>query len=129
VHILSRVYNCTESKKLLTSSFGKKFHLPKFLTTIFSYSPEFSHFSSTEISDATFFIIRNFSFSALFSTLTQSYNYNCIIHLLQLQMTFYNCRNCDPLHVKICSGLNSRPNLVLDSVEAFSTVTNKCSIV
>ena len=23
-------------------------------------------------------------------------------HLLQLQITFYNCRNCDQLHVKIC---------------------------
>ena len=30
------------------------------------------------------------------------YNYNCTIHLLQLQMTFYNSRNCDQLHIKIC---------------------------
>src|SRR6218665_2846033 len=36
----------------------------------------------------------------------QSYNYNCTIHLLQLQMTFYNCRNCDQLKVKICPGLH-----------------------
>jgi len=47
-----------------------------------------------------------FAFSPLFSTLShlQSYNYNCTIHLLQLQITFYNCRNCDQLHVKICPG-------------------------
>ena len=35
----------------------------------------------------------------------QIYNYNCTIHLLQLQITFYNCRNCDQLRVKICPGL------------------------
>src|SRR6218665_884367 len=47
-----------------------------------------------------------FRFSPIFSTLppshVQSYNYNCTIHLLQLQVTIYNCRNCDQLHVKIC---------------------------
>jgi len=32
----------------------------------------------------------------------QSYNYNCTIHLLKLQRTFYNCRNWDQIHVKIC---------------------------
>jgi len=32
----------------------------------------------------------------------QIHNYNCTIHLLQLQITFYKCRNCDQLHVKIC---------------------------
>src|SRR6218665_1080528 len=31
-----------------------------------------------------------------------TYNYNCTIHLLQLQIAFNNCRNCDQLHVKIC---------------------------
>src|SRR6218665_2382759 len=30
------------------------------------------------------------------------YNYNCTIAILQLQITFYNCRNCHQLHVKIC---------------------------
>src|SRR6218665_596565 len=32
----------------------------------------------------------------------KSYNYNCTIHLLQLQMTFYNCRHFGQLHIKIC---------------------------
>jgi len=32
----------------------------------------------------------------------ESYNYNCTIHLFQLQIRFYNCGNCDQLHVKIC---------------------------
>ena len=46
-------------------------------------------------------------FSSLFLTLShlQSYNYNCTIHHSQLQITFYNCRNCDQLHVKICPGI------------------------
>jgi len=32
----------------------------------------------------------------------QIYNFNCTIALLQLQITFYNCRNFHQLHVKIC---------------------------
>src|SRR6218665_3685717 len=51
-----------------------------------------------------------FRFSPIFSTLppshVQSYNYNCTIDLLQLQVTVYNCRNCDQLHVKICPACN-----------------------
>src|SRR6218665_3970486 len=54
----------------------------------------------------TFFPIINLqslSFHPSFSHSNfQTYNYNCAIHLLQLQITFYNCRNCHQLHVKIC---------------------------
>jgi len=39
-----------------------------------------------------------------FSHQLQSYNYNCTVHPFQLQIRFYNCRNCDQLHVKICPG-------------------------
>lgn len=36
----------------------------------------------------------------------QSCNYNCKIHPWQLQITFYNCRNCHQLYdVKICSAV------------------------
>ena len=38
----------------------------------------------------------------------QSYNYNYTIDLLQLQIAFYNCRNCHQLHVKICPAMVSR---------------------
>jgi len=27
--------------------------------------------------------------------------YNCTIHLLRPQIRFYNCRNCDQLHVHV----------------------------
>jgi len=52
-------------------------------------------------------IISNFSpvFSQkcyISGNLRRSYNYNCTIHFLKLQIRFYNCRNCDQLHVKIC---------------------------
>jgi len=33
------------------------------------------------------------------------YNYNGTIAILQLQITFYNSRNCHQLHVKICPAL------------------------
>ena len=36
------------------------------------------------------------------------YNYNCTISILQLQITFYNCKNCDQLHVKICPAFSLR---------------------
>ena len=53
------------------------------------------------------------SFTIIFSTFLgfhpsfplshfQIYNYNCTIAILQLQITFYNCRNCHQLHVNIC---------------------------
>ena len=38
-------------------------------------------------------------------SLFQIYNYNCTIPILQLQITFYNCRNCHQLHVKICPAI------------------------
>src|SRR6218665_3344224 len=51
-HILSRVYNCTESQKFSTSPFlKKKFHLLKFLTTSFYKCRKIS---STNISDDFF---------------------------------------------------------------------------
>jgi len=36
---------------------------------------------------------------------------NCTIHLLQLQIPFYICRNCDQLHVKVCPAFWSRLNI------------------
>src|SRR6218665_3158713 len=35
------------------------------------------------------------------------YNYKCTIPILLLQTTFYNCTNCDQLHVKICPDLKN----------------------
>ena len=39
----------------------------------------------------------------------QMYNYNCTTTNLQLQITFYNCRNSHQLHVKICPAVVQRP--------------------
>jgi len=93
-------------------------HLPKFLTTFFSHFVAFyiSHFLAFYISTiknaARQFLLTCFHHSLnIFSTFFnfhpsfplshfQIYNYNCTIAILQI--TFYNCRNCHQLHVKIC---------------------------
>ena len=90
----------------------KKTYLLKCLT--FSHSHEFSPMPvkstkvqlHTKISYDLFLLIPSkfVDFHPCFRTshTYKSYSYNCTIHLLQLQITFYNCRNCDQLHVKIC---------------------------
>ena len=66
-----------------------------------------------------------YRFSPLFSTLShlQSYNYNYTIHLLQRQMTFYNYRNCDQLHVKICPAGTMRLAFKLRFINFEFTIT------
>ena len=106
----------TEQKISDLTFLEKFFHLPKFLTTFFSHLPEFHlcPVTSTKVQLHTKISYNFFShsleiccFSPLFSILTLTKFYNCTIHLLlQLQITFYNCRNCDQLHVKICPGLH-----------------------
>ena len=109
------------------------FYLPKFLTTFFSHSPKFLLFrpcpnasllqihksTNTKYKNTTahlnflwpFFVIHSafFIFHPCFRpSHLQTYNYNCTFHPLQLQITFYNCRNCDQLHVKICPAMGDR---------------------
>ena len=117
-HIFSRVYNCTECQKFPTSPFfGKKFsHSVKISqkgrlsstrisdNLFFSHLPQFSPVPKP-VTTAHFNFLWPFSrhsldifrFSTLFSTLTLTklQLQLHIIHLLQLQMTFYNCRNCN----------------------------------
>src|SRR6218665_2864645 len=102
------------------------FHLPKFLTTflvislIFTFQPFTNHckYNCT----GNFFLTFLSSFTQRFSTFLgfhlsfpfshfKIYNYNCTIAILQLQITFYNCRNCHQLHVKICPG--SKVNILI----------------
>jgi len=35
--------------------------------------------------------------SQLYVFLVTTYNYNCTSHCFQLQIRFYNCRNCDQI--------------------------------
>src|SRR6218665_56898 len=107
----------------LTSENLRQLFPPKFLTMFFSRSHEFLNFQrsqthvSVEVQLHTSFLmtffshdsVKNFRFFTPFfpPSRLQSYNYNCTIHLLLLQITFYNCRNCDQLHVKVCPGPTS----------------------
>jgi len=99
-----------------------QFHVPKFLMTFFSFLishslyfyPPFLHFdpfTKRYMYNCTpnflwpFFLIHStfFVFHPSFPpSHFQSYNYNCTIDLLQLQITIFSCRNCHQLHVKIC---------------------------
>jgi len=112
-------------KKLMASPFGKKFtctkisdnlfvnfHLPKCMMTFLVICLNFSiskPVTSTKLQLRTkmsydLFSSRPPNLSFFTPVFLQSYNYSCTIHLLQRQMTVYNCRNCEPLHVKICPG-------------------------
>ena len=90
---------------------------------VFCHSPEFSPFQITFFSHS----LEICRFHRCFrSSHLQSYNYmcNCTIHLLQLQISFYNCRNSDQLHVKICPGSaenRSRPMCTKLTKEEFTT--------
>ena len=99
-HILSRVYNRTETKKSLSSPFWKKI----------SYAKISAAKSRPTTTQQNYFLWPLFIITSKFFVFhpcfppshLQSYNYSSTIHLLQLQMTSYNCRNCDQLHIKIC---------------------------
>ena len=89
----------------------KKIHLPKFLTTFFFHSPEFSpvpsykqvqKYNCTPKFLMTFFksFPRKLSF---FTPLLHPHTYK--VTTTTAQFTSYNCRNYDQLHVKICPGL------------------------
>jgi len=88
------------------------FHLPKFLTTFFSHFLDF--YISTIHKSLQVQLHRQIhltflsSFTQRFSTFLgvylsfplshfKIYNYNCTIAILQLQITFYNGRNCHQL--------------------------------
>ena len=113
-HILSRIYNCTEPK-IWTSPFWKKLASPKISDDLFwsfihydVFLVSYKYKSRTAHQNFLWPLLvipsKFVNFHPLFLTILhlQSYNYNCTIHLLQLQITFFNCRNCDQLHVKIC---------------------------
>jgi len=131
-HILRKVYNCTERKKIQTSKYFQtsceKICLIswKFPTTFFSHlptkmfhfihqkfwRPSFFQTLQVQLHNQLFCIIhsQNFTlFTILFYVFTlflfKIYNYNCTIPILKLQTTFYNCTNCHQLHIKICPGL------------------------
>ena len=90
------------------------FRPPKILMTFFSHFLHFLCFSPSKRCryncTTNFFRIihsQNFTlFTILFNAFPlvqfKIYNYNCTIPILQLQTTFYNCTNCQQLHVKIC---------------------------
>ena len=109
-HILMKVYNCTETKK--------KSHLKKHVYRLLKISHDLSQsstknvessslFSSPKISDDLLFtrfldsfihltFSQHFSiFTPLFHSRTQKFtNTTAQFPILQLQITFYNCRNC-----------------------------------
>ena len=58
----------------------------------------------------------------------QIYNYNCTIPILQLQITFYSCRNCHQLHVKICSALLQLATAQANSVQGMFCHLSKACI-
>ena len=112
------------------------FHLPKFLMTFFRHFLDFyisTNHKSPQVQLHKQFLLTFFHHSIkVFSTFFgfhpsfplshfQIYNYNCTIAILQLQITFYNCRNCHQLHVKICPAvkvtlrLPERPGIAMNA--------------
>jgi len=103
-HILSGVYNCAKNKKIFPL-FSEYFTVCE---KLYWFQLNFSKkimFHPKEYSDNLFshsLIISNFYLFSQQKTLQiTNYNENCAIHLFQLQIRFYNCRNYDQLHVKI----------------------------
>jgi len=66
------------------------------ICSIFTFQP----LTSRSFSNLSFIIQSTFSQKIPLSHF-QIYKYSCTIAILQLQIIFYNCRNCHQLHVKI----------------------------